>query len=163
VAGANGRATAQQKGDCLENIAALVFGAVPGLELVERKAVNIAGSIEIDLVFLNNLHKNGFVDFERILVVECKNWDAPVDARAVRDFRVKLERKKRQYGFLVAAKGITGDPAEGTAAYDEIRMALVEHGLYIIVLNRTEIERLRTTADFVRLAHSKMAKIIIDA
>jgi len=95
--------TAQQKGDCLEAIAKLLFEAVPGLELVDTKSVNSTNSIEIDLVFLNNLHRSGFPDLERFLLVECKNWVTPVDAPTIRDFRVKLRRKKRKYGFLLAA------------------------------------------------------------
>ena len=62
--------TAQQKGDCLEAIAKLLFEAVPGLELVDTKSVNSTNSIEIDLVFLNNLHRSGFPDLERFLLVE---------------------------------------------------------------------------------------------
>lgn len=155
--------TAQEKGNHLEAICQLMFEAIPGIELVETKAVNSVNSIEIDLVFLNNLHRNGFPDFERVLLAECKNWVSPVDAAAIRDFRVKLQRKKRKYGFLLAANGVTGDRDQATAAQDEIRMALVEEGIFIIVLCRKEIEALRSTAELVRLTQIKIARAIIAA
>ena len=63
----------------------------------------------------------------------------------------------------MAASGITGGPAENTAAHDEIRMALVEQSLYIIVVTRADIEQLRSATDFVRMTQLKMAQIIIGA
>ncbi len=84
-------ATKDEKGERLESLAVHLFESVPGMRLGARDIINRARSEEIDLAFWNEHSADGFKDFERIILIECKSGSDPVSSNDVRGFLSKLE------------------------------------------------------------------------
>jgi hypothetical protein len=91
-----------------------------------RDTLSTAGDQEIDIAFWNDQLSGGLRQFDPIILVECKNWSSSVSAREVDWFHTKLRDRGRPFGILVAACGITGDPAELSRAHRVIASALKE-------------------------------------
>jgi Restriction endonuclease len=48
-----------------------------------------------------------------VILVECKNWNAPVGAPALDNFIGKLRRRNLRTGIFIAANGVTGHFIDG--------------------------------------------------
>jgi restriction endonuclease len=151
--------TAAAKGRAWEDLASVLFEAIPGLSVTHRNVVNVTVSEEIDVALWNEGAAQGLKGFPEIIFVEVKNWSAPVDAQQVTVFDNKVRRRGLTFGILVAAAGITGNPANRTAAHAIAEAALLE-GRRIIVITRADIEGLNTTADLVRLIKKKVCALV---
>jgi hypothetical protein len=132
-------ATNKAKGRALENAIRYVFEQIPGVSCLMQDQRNSFQSEEIDLVFANLRHDEGLARFDTEVLVEAKNWKAPVGAEEINWFATKLRRRNRRIGVLVAAQGVTGDDELRTAARFELGMALGE-GCEVVVLRRDELE-----------------------
>jgi hypothetical protein len=154
-------ATAHEKGREFEALIRYAFGCVPGIQHYRSNIVNAAQSEEIDIAFFNQKSNRGFSFLDQLLLVECKNWSVPVGANMVREFTTKLEQRACSYGVLVAANGITGDPADLTSAHDAVRMALALKKIRIIVVTRAEIQNWRTASDIVELLKKKLCELTV--
>ena len=62
--------------------------------------------------------------------------------------------------ILIANNGITGNPADLDAAHNTIAMHLAQKRT-IVVITRTEINGLRTTADVIHLIKEKMCDLAV--
>jgi hypothetical protein len=154
--------TAFDKGKVLEEIVIYAFEKIPGVKFYRSNIVNNSGSEEIDVAFFNSKAGAGLPFLEYLLLVECKNWSAPVGAVHVREFGTKLEHRACKYGILVAANGITGSGSDRTAAHDAIRMALATKGISIIVITRKEIEAWSNAAQIVELSKTKLCELTVE-
>jgi Restriction endonuclease len=154
-------ATSHDKGRKLEELIMYAFGRVPGVKFYKSNVLNNPGSEEVDVAFFNSKQKAGLPFLEFLLLVECKNWSTPVGAVHVREFATKLEHRACAYGVLIAANGITGDPAQRTAAHDAVRMALATKGISIIVITRAEIEAWGNTSDIIELVKTKLCELTV--
>lgn len=94
-----------------------------------------------------------------LFLVECKNWDNPVDAKAVGAFILKLREKGVSMGIMVAANGITGDRNELTAAYMKINMAQQE-GQRVIVVTLDDIVTLKDFEQFSKLLCERILECV---
>ncbi len=154
---AEGRTT---KGRALEDLIRYIFEKIPGIAFTESNQQNAFLTEEIDLAFWNDRAAKGFDFLPSILLVECKNWSNAVDTEAVVYFLAKIKSRGLDFGILIAANGITGDPALLTRANVEITTALAG-GVRLIVITREEIEALATTNDFIILMKRKLCKLIV--
>jgi hypothetical protein len=98
------------KGKALEDLIYYIFEKVPGIPFIERNQQNVFQTEEIDLAFWNDKTINGLHFLPNIILVECKNWSRAVDTDAVSYFKNKIDERGLDFGVLVAANGITGDP-----------------------------------------------------
>lgn len=155
--------SSQVRGRLLEDLLAYIFAQIPGVRLVRRNVRAANGSEEIDLVFWNAQLKNGLPYLPNILLFECKNWKSAVDSASVSHFLSKLRNRHLEYGFLIAANGITGDVVDIKAAHQAIETALVRDNIKLIVLDRIELCALASTAELIRLTQDKTADIILRA
>jgi len=156
-------ATYVEKGDALEELLAYLFGKIPGVFLHEKNARDSQGSEEIDLVFWNDRLSNGLPFLDNVLLFECKNWAAHVDGQAVVYFLNKLQTRHLQYGFLIAANGITGDPVARTAAYQHMSNALIQSNIKLIVLDRQELCALSSSTQLIQLVQRKITNLTLRA
>ncbi|HEX7913047.1 MAG TPA: restriction endonuclease [Paraburkholderia sp.] len=97
------------------------------------------------------------------LFIECKNWQAPVNAATLTVFTGKLHKFRVDFGILVAANGITGDANERTAAHAHLQSVFGRDGLKVIVVTRQEIEALRNTDDLEEVMRNKYGDCIMGA
>jgi Restriction endonuclease len=162
---ANGDAapTAHAKGRFLEDLLAYAFEKYPGIRLIERNAHVAAGSEEIDLVFWNDRLPNGLPFLPNILMFECKNWAQPVGSAAVVYYVNKIRSRHLEFGFLIAANGVTGDKQDLGAAQQHLHNALIRDNVKIIIINRSELCGLKSTHQLTVLIQDKIAQIILRA
>jgi len=153
--------TTKAKGDALEEAICYVFGQVPGVAVTSRNRKNPAGTEEIDIGFWNDRTSTGFSFHPSLLLVECKNWSVSVGSEQVSWFDAKLRSRSLKVGFLVASAGVTGDMENKREAYSIIARALTE-GRRITVITRTELLKLRSTAELVKLVKEKLCKLVFE-
>jgi hypothetical protein len=153
---ADNGATPHARGRALEDCIREVFLPVSSIDLHLQNALDYADAGEIDLIFINNNTKaSGFYFLSTVVVVECKNLREPVSSHHVRVFIDKLRERACQFGILVAAYGVTGDPGELTAAQNHISRAL-EEGMHVLVVTREDLASLRSAKDVVELVKRKL-------
>ena len=157
---ADAATTAETKGQALEEVMAHVLQATPGVQITTRRRINDAGSEEIDIGVLNHQHAAGLRLFEVLFFLECKNWNQPVGASAVRDFEGKLRSRGRSFGVLVAANGVTGNPGELRAANEVVAGALRDR-IEIVVITREQLSGLRSAGDFVSLLLQRRTALVM--
>jgi hypothetical protein len=151
--------TAQERGQALEGLLVYIMERIPGLRLMERDVRNAVNSEEIDLIFWNDRLPNGLPFLPYILIFECKNWHDPVDSVAVRFFLEKLRTRHLEYGFMIAANGITGNEIDRTAAYDHIGFAFTNDRCGMLVFTRDELLQITHTDAFIRLIQDKIGML----
>jgi Restriction endonuclease len=152
--------TSTARGRALEDVIVYLFELIPGVTCHARNELNASGDEEIDVAFWNDQHQDGLRQFDKLILVECKNWSTAVDSKELLTFQQKLEDRGRPQGILVAANGITGDPNKPTAAHSALGRALMRK-LEILVLTRYEIEQLTDTAQLIRLLKRKCAQLAV--
>ena len=151
--------TTNAKGKTLEDLITAIFQRVPGIEQVQRNVLNAFATEEIDLAVGNADHRMGLAAFPDVILVECKNWSNAVGSQEVAYFVSRLRQRGCACGILIAMNGVTGDSQDLTAARFEIATALKEK-IRVIVLERQELETLRTPAHFVELLKRKTLELI---
>ncbi len=152
--------TSAGRGKPLEDLIAYLFELVPGVAVTARNVMNAFAAEEIDVAFYNDGSPDGLRGFDLILLVECKNWSAPVGYPELAVFHQKLQSRGRPMGILVAACGITGDPQSLTAAHQVLSNALGQ-SREILVMTRAEIESLSDTDELVLLLKQKRAQLAV--
>jgi hypothetical protein len=159
AAGANAATTTEQ-GRAYEDLVAYLFESVPGIAETFRNQVNVLHSEEVDVVFWNDRAPDGFWFLQELILVECKDWSAPVGSQHVSWFLNKLRTKALLAGVLVAANGITGSAQDRTAAYTIIAQALLE-GRRIIVLTTEDLLAINSPAALVALVKKKLCQVTL--
>lgn len=130
---------AEQKGKALETFTANMFQLIPGIRVLDRNLRS--ASEEIDIVLCNESnHAFWQTNFDNLILVECKNWNAPVGTQVIRNFHGILQRKGIKAGFLVAMEGITG--SEYRDAMLELRSYLGDRINIVIPIDRKHLQRI---------------------
>lgn len=127
----------KEKGDALEDLATYLFLLISGL-VPRRNILSGTKSFESDIVVRNFAKSSNVISdiFGRYVLVECKNWEKPVDVQHVGYFLYRMRLTHSNFGILFAKDGITGDDTTGeSAARSLIRMAFHEDGNTCIVID----------------------------
>jgi len=159
IVGDNGNTA--EKGIALESVVTETFCKMEGVGIIRVNAIDDAGSSEIDILLYNLRHPQGLPFLSDNIMIECKNWRAPVGAAVVRVFSSKLHACRLDFGILVAANGVTGDEQDRTAAFAHIRSEFDRTGLKILIVTRAELEALRETDDLALLLRMKFGACIM--
>jgi hypothetical protein len=153
--------TNKAKGDALEVLAKSLMDGVPGLKVVRSKLRT--SSSEIDLVV--EVTKAGtlemFHEFGRYILVECKNWDDPVQAKDIRDFVGKVVKTKTRLGILFARNGITG-LRDSSAALREIQLAFDGQDIFILIVTDADLRAVVEGNDFATILAAKSFDLRFD-
>jgi len=144
------------KGKAYEALVAYLFSSVPGC-IVEPGITNVFGTEQIDIAVGNLTTENGLYLFPRIFLVECKDWDQPVDSKTVGYFLNILAGRSIDVGVLVAANGITGNLADTTHAH-ALGLAAAARGIKLIVITTDEVTAMSSTPQFVELLHRRLLR-----
>lgn len=154
--------TLQQKGAALETVVQNTFCLISGVRCLKARAVDVDGASEIDLLLSNRRAPDGLDFLPALLLVECKNWSAPVNTATLRSFTSKLLEARLEVGILVASNGITGLAEERTASYAHLRRQFDSNNLKVLVILRDELEALSSTEAFCELLMDKFASFIMN-
>jgi hypothetical protein len=150
---ADAAATSDAKGKLYEELVRYLFEAVPGC-IAERNLTNVFRTEQIDLAVGNAQLAGGMWLLPHVILVECKDWEKPVDSGTVGYFMNILAGRGIELGVLVAANGITGDRDDLTNAH-----ALGLHGspraIKIVVITTEDIASVQSVDEFVELLHRR--------
>jgi hypothetical protein len=160
IATARAATTTADQGKAYEDLVCYVFEQVPGITITHRNALNVFSSEEIDVALWNNAPHDGLFFLPHIILVECKNWSNPVGSNEVSWFDCKLRDRGLTFGVLVARHGITGDPADLSAAHNVVSRALRE-ARRLIVITETEVQGLTSTEQLVDLLKLKLCQLAV--
>ena len=152
--------TTTDKGRALEDLVCYLFEKIPGISVTERNRMNVFDTEEIDVAFWNDKDHSGLSFAPNILLVECKNWSAPVSSIEVSWFDTKLRSRGLYFGILIAANGITGNTEQLTAAHSIVAAAQREQRR-IVIITREEIESFTNTAQLVMLFKRKLCELAV--
>ena len=161
LANADAAVTNDAKGKAFEDLVCCIFATVPGITVARRNQIGAYAAEEIDVAFWNDQFDDGLYFLPNILLVECKNWSDRLGSEHVAWFDAKLRARGHDIGILVAANGITGDPARASAAQHVVSNALGE-GRKIIVITRTELSALADTPALINLIKGKLCELAVD-
>lgn len=73
----------------------------------------------------------------------------------------KIRQRHLEFGFLIAANGVTGDENDLGAAQQHLHNAMIGDNVKIVVINRQELCGLRNTLQLKSLIQQKIARIIL--
>ncbi len=146
----NQPATPKEKGDFLEEIAKQLLSWTYGLEV--KGPVRTATG-EWDL-YVRNMSGLPYLNWlGELSVVEAKNWEARVDAQALKVFRGTLEDAKVKTGILFTRNGITGPDRKNAAG--AIINAFQQDETIIVVFDFDDLGDIAEGKDFVRMLMCK--------
>ncbi len=151
---------AATKGHALEDFICELFPFIPGVEIVQRNALNAFQTEELDVALWNARHPEGLYFLPHLLLVECKNWSHPVGSQEVAYFVNRLRQRGCDYGFLFATNGITGVPEDLTRAHFEIATALAT-GIRVMVIMSTDIAPVVSSDELVTLFKLKLCQLTV--
>jgi hypothetical protein len=150
--------TSDAKGKLYEELLSYLFEAIPGC-IAERNLTNVFRTEQIDVAVGNGRLGDGLWLLPHVILVECKDWNKPVDSSTVGYFMNILAGRGVELGILVAASGITGNHEDLTNAH-----ALGLHGspraIKVVVITSDDILRLRSVGEFVELLHRRYLQSI---
>ncbi len=151
-----------QKGKALEDVVEQTMCLIDGVGLIDRNVEDLPGSLEIDLILYNHqVVGTGLPFFPPLLIVECKNWAAPVNTATLRAFTSKVHRMKLKFGLLFAAHGITGDAQDVTAAHAHLRDVFSQDDEIVLVITRDELCGVASTEELGMLFRKKYGRFIM--
>ena len=153
--------TNNQKGDRFETLCSYILTNLTGVEIQARDA--LMASEEIDLVLWNAQTEEVLKPFENTILVECKNWSAPVGAPSLDSFISKMRRRALKTGMFIAASGVSGDFLNGNGndgSIDIIKTSLAE-GIRVIIINRTDLDNITSMDDLRTLIKKRYCGLFI--
>jgi hypothetical protein len=158
-AGLNGNTTAE-KGKALENLVCYLFDLVPGISITHRNELNAFETEEIDVAVWNDGDPDGLFFLPNIILIECKNWSARVSSAEVGWFDHKLRSRGLDFGILIAARGITGNAADLTAAHSVVANALRDRRRFLVITT-DELLALPSTESLAHLIKQKLCDLAV--
>lgn len=151
-------ATNAARGRAYEDLFCCLLEGIPGVGPLMRDRLNTFGTEEVDVVVPNLRHPEGLIRLPEVFLVECKNWSQPVGSAEVAYFTTRLTDRGCDFGVLVAANGVTGDPADRSAAHWHGATALRQR-IRIVVITTQDLLGLTTDQEFVDLLHRRFLRL----
>jgi len=143
-------------GRVLERLADYLLSVIPGCRTYRRRR---SGSSDYDVIFTHEGHGLDFrSEWGRYSLVECKDWETPMDAGAVSRFVKKLEDARCNFGITFSREGLTGRD-RGRDAKLEVFQAYQRYGRIIVVVDRKDLDRLAEGESLISLLRSRSEQV----
>lgn len=138
----------------LELLSAYLLSNVDGFEIVGKNVGT--GDYEIDVLIKNSITEDPtFTSFGKYILVECKNWEGPVNVEKINHFLSKIRFHYASCGILVARTGISGQRRTKGIRHAELTILKAFHQDNIIIM-------ILTLEDLQHIAEGEnMASILI--
>lgn len=148
-----------ETGETLELLAEYMMSCMPGCRTMRRKR---SGSTDYDIV----CSMEGFeVDFRselgRYFVCECKDWDKPADFTVMAKFCRVLDSTKSRFGVLFSKSGLSGAGRSAFAEREQLKV-FQDRGMVIVVVDMSDLERVKNGANFVQLIRGRYEAVRLD-
>jgi hypothetical protein len=148
------------KGRAFVAVVKYVLSKIPGFVLHDEAALDAQRAHEIDLVYWNERAIDGCGFLGELVFVEAKGWSSPIGTSEISAFGAKLRERSLDFGIVVSAVGITGDPVAVTSAQDGLR-GLLQGGIRIVVITRDDFAGLKSGHDVVQLLKRKLCQLTL--
>ena len=156
--------TAHQKGQTFETLSEYLLNSLDGVEVRERD-IQMPYE-EIDLLLWNARTEEVLQPWDHVVLVECKNWSAPVGAAVLDNFLQKLRRNRITTGIFIAANGVTGDFLNGNnvhrGAIALLRDALMLDGMRIVVFRWVDLQAIQSVSDIRELIKKRYCALYMN-
>jgi len=139
-----------QKGLLWEGVADYFIECVDGLEISAKRIK--AGFQEIDCSIVNVSLNDSLWQLGAYILVECKNWNRKVGLAQIRNTAYISNMKGNKTAIFITSNGIT------KKAREEIER-LVQTGLYIICINKRDLNRISNNNDCLELLLDKWSEL----
>jgi hypothetical protein len=146
-------------GKRLERLASYVLSCMPGCRTARRARTP---STDYDIVCsMQGLELDFRSELGRYFVCECKDWNEPADFATVAKFCRVLDSIKSRFGILFSSQGITG--AGGTKAGEREQLKVFQdRGMVLVVVDRSDLQKVADGANFIGLLRSKYERVRLD-
>jgi Restriction endonuclease len=152
--------TTREKGQRLEQLAIWLLPHLPGFRVRIVDFFSADHAQEIDLLIWNEQMQGGFPSFGEKIIVECKNWERPVDSSDIAWFYWKMRLGGVREGILIAANGVTGEMKRRRAAQGILTAANADDpARKIFVVTLSEIAGLTSYTELRELLIDKSLKL----
>lgn len=151
--------TQDKAGEAFEHLAQYLVGTMPGCRAMRRVKTKTS---DLDVV---GVFEGSFMDFRaevgRYFLVECKDWTKPANLTTVAKFCRVLGSTKCQFGVLFSQKGVSGRK-RNQHGQREIDKVFQDSGIVIVVVDKDDLERVVSGANFLTMLREKYEKVRLD-
>lgn len=151
--------TQDKEGKTLEHLAQYLVGTMPGCRAMRRVKSETS---DYDVV---GVFEGSFMDFRaevgRYFLVECKDWATPADFTTVAKFCRVLDSTKCRFGILFSRVGVSGRKRT-QHGQREIVKVFQDRGIVIVVVDKDDLERVVSGANFLSMLRAKYEKVRLD-
>jgi len=141
--------TTQEKGDTFEDLADLLFSAIPFLRIRGRQKLTKTSEIDLVVEYIGHDGKTFFDNWSDFILVECKNWSGSVGAPQIKKFSSNMSDLKMDLGVIFARNGVSGDT--NSDAQCAIRDIYKQHDRMILAVEDDEIAKLLEGKSFYEI------------
>lgn len=146
------------QGKAYERLIVYLFESTPGC-LAEHDLISGLGSEQVDVAVGNLCFPDGPALLPATFLVECKDWNKPVDSSTLGYFINTLANRSIEVGLMIAARGITGDPHDFSYAHSLLIQASARR-IRVLVITTEEITALTSSSDFVELLNRRYLRAV---
>lgn len=126
------------KGNALEDFSETLLSSINGFTVRYKRAKAKKSKIEpehdYDLIIQNT--SKLFEEFGNYILVECKDWQAPVGYPEIAKFLHKLHSRKCSTGIIVATGGVTYEDFNPT-----LKRTFDQDGISVLVIDKHDISK----------------------
>jgi Restriction endonuclease len=152
--------TNDEKKKSLESLAAALLSGMPSWRCKYTNLVTRSAEIDI-VVEQTGAVPDALAEFGRYALVECKNWQRPVDAKHIRDFIGKMQSARVRLGIVFSMRGVTGEE-QGTDALREIQKAYAMAQTAVVVISREDFRACADPKQFLALVDERIDRLRFD-
>ncbi|WP_440005868.1 hypothetical protein [Halomicrococcus sp. SG-WS-1] len=143
------------KGDKLEDLAAMLISGVEFLNIRERNDRTSLGEFDIVAEYVGSRDITLFDDFNRFIPIECKNWGQSVGVGEVSKFINKMKASKSNLGIIFAQEGVSGEN-DGRFAKLLIDNHFQDGSDIILIIRDDDLDKIGTGANFYSILDEKV-------
>jgi hypothetical protein len=143
----------------LELLAEYLMSCMPGCR-TRRRARTPSSDYDI-VCAMEGFDLDYRSELGRYFVCECKDWENPADFTVMAKFCRILDSTKSRFGIIFSKTGIIGVAGTKDAAREQLKV-FQDRGIVIVVLNLTDLERVRSGENLITLLRSKYESIRLD-
>jgi len=143
-------ATSEERGRLFEDLLKYIFESAPGALVVANQR-NYFRTEQVDLAVSNGGAYPGLPDE---FLVECKNYQEPVDSKSVGYFLFISLMRDAKLAVVVALNGLTGNKEESTYAHS-LALSASAKGCRLVVLTEADILSLTSPDELAEILRER--------
>jgi hypothetical protein len=146
-------------GEDLERLAEYVLSCMPGCRTRRRQR---SLSTDYDIVCsMEGFDVDFRSEFGRYFVCECKDWNYPANFSTMAKFCRVLDSTKSRFGILFSSSGLSGYGKTEDAEREQLKV-FQDRGMVIVVVDKSDLERVANGGNFIQVLRAKYEKVRLD-